>query len=163
MNGVQLLKGPLLFDVTRHPVINVASRTAHTVVTGVITEPEAQAAIVTIRPADVHLTMLGFGGSPSMCAYAELSDEGKRQYWDVLKRYNLPLLCEYPRGTQLKPDLGNFDDVRDAAPHCYGDNFPNSEVSDFDCSRHFVMLRRRADDPAEFVVQAGAKYNVYFA
>jgi hypothetical protein len=79
--------------------------------------------------------MLGFGGSPSVPAYAQLSDEGKRQYWALLKRYNLLIDREYPMGAELKPDLSNVEDLHDATPHYYGDNFPNSEVSDFDYSR----------------------------
>ena len=84
--------------------------------------------------------MLGFGGSPSIPAYAELSDEGKRAYWQILKRYNLLLFREYPMGTELKPDLSNLEDLADATPHYYGDNFPNSELSSFDYSRHVLAL-----------------------
>ncbi len=84
--------------------------------------------------------MLGFGGSPSIPAYDELSDEGKRAYWQILKRYNLLLFREYPMGTELKPDLSNLEDPADATPHYYGDNFPNSEVSSFDYSRHVIDL-----------------------
>ena len=84
--------------------------------------------------------MLGFGGSPSIPAYGELSDEGKREYWQILKRYNLLLFREYPMGTELKPDLSNLEDLADATPHYYGDNFPNSELSSFDYSRHVLDL-----------------------
>ena len=43
-------------------------------------------------------------------------------------------------GTELKPDLSNLEDVKDATPHYYGDNFPNSEVSSFDYSKHALAL-----------------------
>jgi hypothetical protein len=43
-------------------------------------------------------------------------------------------------GTELKPDLSNLEDVKDATPHYYGDNFPNSEVSSFDYSRQALAL-----------------------
>ena len=43
-------------------------------------------------------------------------------------------------GTQLKPDLSNLEDLADATPHYYGDNFPNSELSSFDYSRHVLDL-----------------------
>ena len=69
-----------------------------------------------------------------------MSEEGKKQYWEILRRYNLLLDREYPMGTQLKPDLSNLEDVKDATPHYYGDNFPNSEVSSFDYSRHALAL-----------------------
>ena len=140
VNGVQLLEAPLLFDVTRHQLMYAAPRTAHLVVEGTMSEPDAKKAAVTIRPAEVHQTMLGFGGSPSIVAYTELSDEGKRQYWDLLKRYNLLLFREYPMGSQLKPDLSNLEDLHDATPHYYGDNFPNSELSSFEYSKHALAL-----------------------
>ena len=140
VNDVQLLEAPLLFDVTRHQLMYAAPRTAHLVVEGTMSEPDAKAATVTFRRAEVHQTMLGFGGSPSIPAYEELSDEGKRQYWDLLKRYNLLLFREYPMGTELKPDLTNLEDLRDATPHYYGDNFPNSEVSSFEYSKHAQAL-----------------------
>ena len=140
VNGVQMLEAPMLFDVTRHQLMYAAPRTAHLVVAGVMTKPEQQAVTVTLRPSEKHQTMLGFGGSPSIPAYAELSDAGKRQYWDILKRYNLLLSREYPMGTALKQDLSNLEDLHDAAPHYYGDNFPNGEVSSFAYSRHVLAL-----------------------
>ena len=140
VNGVQLLEAPLLFDVTRHQLMYAAPRTAHLAVQGGMTAPEAHAATVTLHPEEMHQTMLGFGGSPSIVAYAELSDEGKRQYWDLLKRYNLLLFREYPMGSELKPDLSNLEEMHDATPHYYGDNFPNSELSSFEYSKHALAM-----------------------
>ncbi|MGD0346560.1 MAG: hypothetical protein ABSA85_07385 [Terracidiphilus sp.] len=140
VNGQQILEAPLLFDLTRHQLMLAASRTAHQVVSGSLVKPDLKSSTVTIAPSEVHQTMLGFGGSPSIDAYAELSDEGKRAYWQILKRYNLLLFREYPMGTELKPDLSNLDDLADATPHYYGDNFPNSELSSFDYSRHVLDL-----------------------
>ena len=57
------------------------------------------------------------------------------EYWEMLKRYNLLVDREYPMGAQLKQDLSNAEDLKDATPHYYGDNFPNREVSDFEYSR----------------------------
>jgi hypothetical protein len=84
--------------------------------------------------------MLGFGGSPSIPAYEALSDEGRKQYWELLRRYNLRLDREYPMGSELKPDLSNLDNLHDATPHYYGDNFPNGEISSFDYSRRALAL-----------------------
>jgi O-glycosyl hydrolase len=140
VNGQQLLEAPLLFDLTRHQLMLAASRTAHQVVSGSLFRPDLKSATITINASQVHQTMLGFGGSPSIAAYAELSDEGKRVYWQILKRYNLLLFREYPMGTELKPDLSNLEDLADATPHYYGDNFPNSEMSSFDYSRHVLDL-----------------------
>jgi O-glycosyl hydrolase len=140
INGQQILEAPLLFDLTRHQLMLVASRTAHLVVSGSLAKPDLKNSTISIDAAQVHQTILGFGGSPSIAAYAELSDEGKRAYWQILKRYNLLLSREYPMGTQLKPDLSNLENPADATPHYYGDNFPNSELSSFDYSRHVLDL-----------------------
>ena len=140
VNGQQILEAPLLFDLTRHQLMFAASRAAHQVVSGSLVQPVSKDATITIDASQVHQTMLGFGGSPSIAAYAELSEEGKRAYWQILKRYNLLLSREYPMGTQLKPDLSNLEDLADATPHYYGDNFPNSELSSFDYSRHVLDL-----------------------
>ena len=140
LNGRQMLEAPLLFDVTRHQLMLAASRNAHDVVEGTLLKPDLKHSNIVINPAEAHQTMLGFGGSPSIAAYAELSDEGKREYWQTLKRYNLLLFREYPMGEALKADLSNLDDLADATPHYYGDNFPNSEVSSFDYSKHILAL-----------------------
>jgi O-glycosyl hydrolase len=140
VNGQQILEAPLLFDLTRHQLMLVASRTAHLIVSGSLVKPDLKNSTITIDASQVHQTMLGFGGSPSSAAYAELSDEGKRAYWQILKRYNLLLSREYPMGTELKPDLSNLENLADATPHYYGDNFPNSELSNFDYSRHVFDL-----------------------
>ena len=86
------------------------------------------------------VVLLGFGGSPSIPAYAGLSEEGKRHYWALLQRYNLLLSREYPMGSELKPDLSNLEDLASSTPHYYGDNFPNGEVTSFDYSRHIQAL-----------------------
>jgi O-glycosyl hydrolase len=140
INGRQILEAPLLFDLTRHQLMLVDRRTVHHVVSGALVKPDLKSSTITINPVAVHQTMMGFGGSPSIPAYEELSDAGKRAYWQILKRYNLLLFREYPMGTQLKPDLSNLDNLADATPHYYGDNFPNSEVSNFDYSRHALAL-----------------------
>ncbi len=140
LNGQQVLEAPLLFDLTRHQLMLAAPRTAHEVVEGSLAMPAARDASIAIKPAEAHQTMLGFGGSPSIPAYDELSDEGKRAYWQMLKRYNLLLSREYPMGTELKPDMSNLENFDDATPHYYGDNFPNSELSSFEYSRHVIDM-----------------------
>ncbi|HEV2485759.1 MAG TPA: hypothetical protein VGT08_09525 [Terracidiphilus sp.] len=140
VNGLEVLNAPMLFDVTRQQLMYAAPRTEHDVVEGRLLEPQAKTATVAIKPGERHQTMLGFGGSPSIPAYAELSEAGKREYWHMLKRYNLLIAREYPMGTELKPDLSNMDDMAEATPHYYGDNFPNSEVSSFEYTKHVVDL-----------------------
>lgn len=140
VNGAHLLDEPLLFDVTRHQLLYSAPRTEHDIVEGTLLKPEAKSATITLKPSEVHQTMLGFGGSPSIPAYMQLSVEGKRQYWALLRRYNLLLSREYPMGSELKPDLSNLDKLSDATPHYYGDNFPNGEVSDFSYSKQVLDM-----------------------
>jgi hypothetical protein len=140
VNGEQILEAPLLFDVTRHQLQYAAPRTAHDVIAGNLLKPEVKTAEVVIDAGKTHQTMLGFGGSPSIPAYAELSEEGKRAYWELLKKYNLLISREYPMGTELKQDLSNLENLSDATPHYYGDNFPNSEVSNFDYNQHVVAM-----------------------
>jgi len=140
VNGVKVLETELLFDVTRHQLMYSAPRTEHDVVEGALLKPEIKDTRVSVKPTEVHQTMLGFGGSPSIPAYMELSEAGKKQYWEMLKHYNLLLDREYPMGTELKPDLSNMENLADATPHYYGDNFPNGEVSSFDYSKHVLDL-----------------------
>jgi len=140
VNGIELLDEPLLFDVTRHQLMYSAPRTEHDIVEGILLQPQIKSATITINPSETHQTMLGFGGSPSIPAYMQLSEEGKREYWALLKRYNLLLSREYPMGSELKPDLSNLDKLSDATPHYYGDNFPNGEMSNFDYSKHILSL-----------------------
>ncbi len=140
LNGEQVLWQPLVFDLTRHQLMFTGPRHEHRILSGSILQQPAESASITVDPSHTHQTMIGFGGSPSVPAYAELSPSGKQQYWDILRHYNLLIDREYPMGTQLKPDLSNADDLADASPHYYGDNFPNGEVSDFDYSRHTRTL-----------------------
>jgi O-glycosyl hydrolase len=135
LNGESMLSQPLTFDLTRHQLMFSGPRHEHLLLSGALLQESPGQTTITVSPEKQHQSILGFGGSPSIPAYAVLSEEGKRQYWDWLRRYNLLIDREYPMSSQLKPDLSNVEDLRDATPHYYGDNFPNGEVSDFDYSR----------------------------
>lgn len=140
VNGRQLMEAPLTFDVTRHQLMLAASRSAHEVVAGTLVAPEVETATVSINPGQIFQTMLGFGGSPSITGYDELSPAGKREYWQMLRRYNLLISREYPMGEALQPDMSNLADVNDATPHYYGDNFPNSELTSFAYNKHIQQM-----------------------
>ena len=43
-------------------------------------------------------------------------------------------------GTKLLPDMSNLDNLADAKPHYYGDDFPNGEVSNFDYNAQSLKL-----------------------
>lgn len=140
LNGATILTEPLVFDLTRHQLMFSGPRNQHLTLSGDVMEERPVDSIVTVHPDRVHQMMIGFGGSPSIPAYAHLSAEGKRQYWDLIRRFNLLVDREYPMGTELKQDLSSFEDLQEATPHYYGDNFPNGEVSDFEYSRHIREL-----------------------
>lgn len=132
LNGEMMLTEPLVFDLIRHQLMFSGPRNQHLVLSGAVLAEPAENASITVKPQNLHQTMIGFGGSPSIPAYAQLSEEGKRRYWEILRRYNLLVDREYPMGAQLQQDMSNVEDLHDATPHYYGDNFPNGEVSDFE-------------------------------
>jgi O-glycosyl hydrolase len=140
LNGVPVLTEPLVFDLTRHQLMFSGPRNQHLTLAGEVLQQNTGESSITVAPQKIHQTIIGFGGSPSISAYARLSEEGKRQYWDLIRRFNLLIDREYPMGTQLRPDLSNVEDLNEATPHYYGDNFPNGEVSDFGYSRHIRDL-----------------------
>jgi hypothetical protein len=140
VNGVEVLTAHCTFDVTRHQLMLHAPRAVHEVVEGRLLQSSSDAVTISVDPVAKHQTMLGFGGSPSVPAYMELSAEGKRRYWEIMREYNLLLDREYPMGSELKPDLSNLADLQDATPHYYGDNFPNGEVSSAEYSKHVIDM-----------------------
>lgn len=140
LNGRKVLQQSCVFDVTRHQLMFSGPRDQHLMLSGALLSSPLAHTSITIDGSATHQTMIGFGGSPSIPAYAALSEDGKKRYWEMIRRYNLLLDREYPMGTQLKPDLSNLEDLRDATPHYYGDNFPNGEVSSFDYSKHMLAL-----------------------
>jgi hypothetical protein len=91
LNGKPVLTQQCLFDVTRHQLRLQAPRTRHIIVSGRLLRETPLPATLTVIPSERHQTMLGFGGSPSIPAYLGLSDGGKREYWELLKNYNLLL------------------------------------------------------------------------
>lgn len=139
-NGKKLIEQQCLFDVQRQQMEYAAPRSEHDVVDGALLPEQTVITNVAVNPMKTHQTVLGFGGSPSIPAYAMLSDAGKKKFWEILRSYNLLVDREYPMGTRLKQDMSNLDDLDEASPHYYGDNFPNGEVSSFDYNRHIQDL-----------------------
>jgi O-glycosyl hydrolase len=141
VNGKQLVKQTCLMEMRRQQITwepAVGDKTG--VLNGRMIAPPEVASTITVHPAAKHQTILGFGGSVSVPAYAALSEEGKQRWWKFVSEYNLLIQREYPTGQHLKPDLSNFDHLDDASPHYYGDNFPNGEVSDFAYLKHIRSL-----------------------
>jgi O-glycosyl hydrolase len=129
LNGRRVFEQLCLLDVRRHQ-LSCDGKTAR--VEGALLEPEVQNATIQVFPSEARQTIIGFGGITTPTAYAMLSDEGKKRWWELLCEYNLLLHREYPMGTRLAESQANWDRIEDAIPHYYADNFPNSEVSNFE-------------------------------
>ncbi len=128
LNGRTVLHQECLFDFNRHQ-LRLADGEGN--VKGKMLEPTPESTTVRINPAVRHQTMIGFGGIATPTAYAQLSAEGKHQWWKLVREYNLLIQREYPIGQRLNRQMDNWDVLADATPHYYGDNFPNGEISDF--------------------------------
>jgi O-glycosyl hydrolase len=136
LNGRMVLHEDCLLDVSRHQVRLTGGRGK---VRGTMFQPNPEPAVVRVDPTVRHQTMMGFGGIATPTAYAQLSTEGKQQWWKLLREYNLLIQREYPIGMRLNREMNNWDVLADATPHYYGDNFPNGEISDF---TYIKQLRR---------------------
>lgn len=128
LNGREALRQACLLDVTQHQLRLTSPKGAARVA---LVTPPARHATLKVDPAQKHQAILGFGGIGTPMAYAMLSPEGKRRWWELVAEYNLLIQREYPIGTRLNPAMDNWDNLADATPHYYADNFPNGEVSDF--------------------------------
>jgi O-glycosyl hydrolase len=131
VNGVSVVQQNCMLDVSRHQLLFQGPFNRHIELAGSLLSLQATETEISIDATVRHQTIFGFGGSPSIPAYDSLSEEGKKEYWHILSRYNLLIDREYPMGTKLRPDMSNLDNLADAKPHYYGDDFPNGEVSDF--------------------------------
>jgi len=109
-------------------------------VRGRLLPPAVEAATVDVDDAVRFQQMLGWGGTTTPPAFAELSPQGAREWWNILAEYNLLLHREYPTGALLNREMTNWDRTEDASPHYYGDNFPNCETSDFEYMRRVRRL-----------------------
>jgi hypothetical protein len=136
LNGRRVLQQDCLLDVSRHQLRLTGGEVE---ISGKMVKPVPELAIVHVNPDIKYQTMMGFGGITTPTAYAQLSGEGKRQWWGLVCEYNLLIQREYPIGRRLNREMDNWDRLDDATPHYYGDNFPNGEVSDFEYIR---TLRR---------------------
>jgi hypothetical protein len=132
LNGKEALSSRPALDVNRHQLAMAGGDGA---VRGRLLPPAVEAATVDVDDAARFQKMLGWGGTTTPPAFAELSPEGQRDWWRILAEYNLLLHREYPTGAMLNPEMTNWDRPEDAAPHYYGDNFPNCETSDFEYMR----------------------------
>ena len=131
LNGKLAVRQACLLDVNRHQLLYSPGAARTNGLTGALIAPKTTGVRIVLHPEERHQRILGFGGITSVPAYDMLSAAGKEQWWDLRRAYNLLIDRQYPMGPRLKPDFSNSDRVEDAVPHYYGDNFPNSEVTDF--------------------------------
>jgi O-glycosyl hydrolase len=138
LDGREVLREECLLDVSRHQLRLTGGKGK---VRGTMLQPNPEPAVVQIDSEKRHQTMMGFGGIATPTAYAQLSAEGKQQWWKLLQEYNLLIQREYPIGTRLNRKMDNWDVLGEATPHYYGDNFPNGEISDFAYIKQLRQVR----------------------
>jgi hypothetical protein len=136
LNGQEALSSRVVPDVNRH---QLAVDSEQSKVRGRLLAEVAQPASVTVEEGVRFQEMLGWGGTTTPPAFAELSPEGVGEWWRAIAEYNLLLHREYPTGALLNREMTNWDRATDASPHYYGDNFPNCETSSFD---YVTRIRR---------------------
>lgn len=135
VNGEKVISQVCLQDLQHHQ-LRVSDTTAKCA--GRLLVPAARKVPVRIDPEDRRQDMIGFGGTATPMAYAELSDAGKEHFWELVETYNLRIQRENPIAGELREDMENWDDHESAVPHYYGDNFPNGNISDFELNKEFL-------------------------
>ncbi len=137
LNGEEALAQHCLLDINRHQLAMLGEQGGFR---GRLLPAAVEAATITVDSTTRFQQMVGWGGTTTPPAFAELSEEGSRAWWRKLVEYNLLLHREYPTGARLNPEMTNWDRPEDASPHYYGDNFPNCETSDFAYNRRVRQL-----------------------
>jgi hypothetical protein len=137
LNGQEALAQHCHLDINRHQLAMAGEQGGFR---GRLLPAAVETATVIVDPTTRFQQMMGWGGTTTPPAFAELSEEGSRAWWHKLVEYNLLLHREYPIGTRLNPEMTNWDRAQDASPHYYGDNFPNCETSDFAYNRRVRQL-----------------------
>jgi hypothetical protein len=137
LNGKEALVQHCHLDINRHQLAMVGEQGGFR---GRLLPAAVETATVTVDPGTRFQQMIGWGGTTTPPAFAELSQEGAREWWSKLAEYNLLLQREYPIGARLNVEMTNWDRAEDASPHYYGDNFPNCEISDFAYNRRVRQL-----------------------
>ena len=136
LNGQETISSRAMLDVNQHQLAFAGDGS----VRGRLLPAVLEAAAVDVNETARFQKMLGWGGTTTPPAFAELSPQGVREWWRILAEYNLLLHREYPTGALLNREMTNWDRPADAAPHYYGDNFPNCETSDFEYMRRVRRL-----------------------
>jgi hypothetical protein len=132
LNGKEALTSRAPLEVHRHQLAFTAASGA---AQGKLLPPAVASSSVEVDDSVQFQTLLGWGGTATPPAFAELSPAGVAEWWRILAEYNLLLHREYPTGALLNREMTNWDWPQDASAHYYGDNFPNCETSNFEYIR----------------------------
>ncbi len=132
LNGETVIQQTFVDDIRRNQ-IHLCGKAGQ--LRARLLEPEVKQEKLVVNPAVKYQQMLGWGGIGTPTAYNELSEAGKKKWWEYIAEYNLLCQREYPVGGRLHENLDNWDDISYAKAHYYGDNFPNGEVSDFEYNK----------------------------
>jgi hypothetical protein len=128
VNGQKIATQRCLQDLSHHQLRFVGN---HANILGKLMKPISKKVNIRINENVRYQKMLGWGGIAISTAYKMLSEKGKEKWWQFISEYNLLVHREYPIGQLLNEQMDNWDNQEDAMVHYYGDNFPNSEISDF--------------------------------
>ncbi|WPJ97240.1 hypothetical protein SH580_05905 [Coraliomargarita algicola] len=136
VNGEKMISQVCLQDLHHHQlrVSDISAKCS-----GRLLQPELRTVSVRVESDQLRQTMIGFGGTATPMAYAELSDAGKERFWQFVESYNLRIQRENPIAGELRETMDNWDDPDSAIPHYYGDNFPNGNISDFELNKEFLQ------------------------
>jgi hypothetical protein len=140
LNGKEALTSRAPIDVNRHQLALASEKGS---VRGRLLPAGITATTVDVDDTTHFQSMIGWGGTATPPAFAELSPQGTAEWWRLLAEYNLLLHREYPTGAMLNREMTNWDRPSDASPHYYGDNFPNCETSNFEYIRQVQGLTSR--------------------
>ncbi len=136
VNGEKVISQNCLYDLHHHQ-LQLSDSSGYC--SGVLSAPMPREVNARVDVEASHQAMLGFGGTTIPTAYAELSEAGRRQFWEYVEDYNLRIQRENPIAGELSEEMDNWDDLDDAIPHYYGDSFPNGNISDFSLNREFIQ------------------------
>ncbi|MGV8096852.1 MAG: glycoside hydrolase family 30 beta sandwich domain-containing protein [Mangrovibacterium sp.] len=137
VNGQEVINQTIIEDIRRNQIHLTGNEGTFS---GRIFTPKTIEAKVEVNPETTFQQMIGWGGIGTPTAYHELSEAGKKKWWQYINEYNLLCQREYPVGSLLNYNLNNWDSLSCAKAHYYGDNFPNGEVSDFEYNRKIQDL-----------------------
>ena len=137
LNGKEVIHQKIIEDIRRHQIHLTGEKGT---LAARILIPETLMGKISVNQENTFQQILGWGGIGTPTAFQELSEEGKELWWKYISEYNLLCQREYPVGRLLNKNLDNWDDLKYAKAHYYGDNFPNGEVSDFVYNRKIQEL-----------------------